>query len=306
MEEIGYAYLMARPPMPLYSYVNNVPSIDGGDIRWHGNWQGAAVLVQAYGGRYGSSMYMSTYGDQTVDEQFSGVGGLAVTMAWPNITVRASHTKVDRFNYRTAVVNQLNSGLGALAGGVSQVNQYVQSPVLAAQAQGINNLQNPYNGSPVYTSLSFDATEGDWRYMGEWTLFNSHAQAVGKYDGYQLTVGHADGDFTPYATLARLRRLDHGMDLSSLNQNAYDAAVPGLSAGLAAMQQSLATGNQLANISSDSISVGVRYDFRPNMDVKVQYDRLHFPSYSGGYASDGMLPVVPVINLFTVDLDFVF
>ena len=64
---------------------------------------------------------------------------------------------------------------------------------------------------------------------------------------------------------------------------------------------------QFADISMSSASIGVRWDLRENMAIKVQYDRLETPNSSiPGYFSLTHLPFNNTVNLFTVALDFVF
>ena len=64
---------------------------------------------------------------------------------------------------------------------------------------------------------------------------------------------------------------------------------------------------RFANLSSRSIGVGVRWEARADMAVKLQYERLRTPSgnHPGVFAVPA-LPIEPTTNLFSMTLDFVF
>lgn len=306
--EVGYAYLTARPPIPLYSIVNSVSALDGGDVQLRHGWGDTAVLVQGY---YGDSRYDHQFYNQgtAARARVTGIHGAAVSLILPWITLRASRTWTHRYTMRGANIDQLNAGLAQLSGGLTLAasNPFLPAQIatgLKGKAQGIAALSNPFDNRPIYTSIGFDASYRVLRVLGEWTQLDSQSAMIGTYEGWQGTIGYGLGTVTPYVTYAKNRRTDGPLDTSALAATGLD---PALDAGLGQMQGAFALARTYADLSMRSLGVGARWDLRANMAVKFQYDRLTTP----GVAVPGMfavqrLPIDRTANLATLALNLVF
>lgn len=308
--EIGYAYLMARPALPLYGTVNSVASLDGADLQWRHNFGDTAVLAQAY---YGQSDYHHRFYNldpvQAADASLRHIRGLAVSATFPNLILRASHSLIGSYTMRSPQVSQINAATAQIAGALqaAAANPFLPAALgagLQAKAQGIRALAAPFDSRPLYTSVGFDANAGDWRLLGEATRLDSRSAMVGKYHGYQFTLARSFDEITPYVSLARQRRASPALDTSALTPSGLDPALDG---ALAQLKGGLDQAARYADLSTRSISAGVRYDFRGNMALKLQYDHMKTPgAYAPGYFAVSHLPIRPTVNLFTVSLDFVF
>lgn len=308
--EIGYAYLMTRPPLPLYGIANNIASVDGGDLQWRHTFGNTAILLQGY---YGQNDYKQRFYNlepvEEADAKLRDIRGLAISATIPNVTVRLSRTWVRSFTMRSPQVSRLNGGIGATAAGLQGIaaNPFLPAATAAAlldKARQIQGFANPFDNQPIYTSLGFDASLDAWRFLGEWTLFDSRSQMVGKYEGYQFTLGRSFGDWTPYVSYARQRRKSPSLDTSAFADTGLD---PTLDGGLAAMRAALDQAAAFSDLSMRSISAGVRYDFREGMALKAQYDNFRTPNdMTSGYFAVSRLPLDRNVNLFTVALDVVF
>jgi hypothetical protein len=309
--EIGYAYQMARPPLPIYGIVNSVPTIDGMDAQWHHTLGGASLLVQGYLGQYDyQHRFYNLNPVQAADAKLRDIGGVALSVALPTVKFRASHTRVGSYTLRSDQVSQLNAGLGQLSGALNMMAANPMLPPGMAQALGqqagqIQGLTNPFDNRTSYTSLGFDARLGSWQLQGEGTLFDAHSRIVGKYLGYQVTLSRPVGDWSPYVTYARQRRV--GARLDSASTFAATGMNPALDAGMAQMQTAMQGAAAFADLSMAAVSLGVRYDFREGMALKVQWDRITTPSTrTPGFFAVSNLPAQRRTNLLTVGLDFVF
>ncbi|MGL4410427.1 MAG: porin [Zoogloea sp.] len=301
--EIGYAYLMVRPPLPLYGIANNINSVDGADVQWRHAIGNIAFLVQAY---MGQSDYKHRFYNLTpvseADAKLRGMSGLSFSASLPNVTARFSRTWVDSYTLRSSEISQLNSGLSQLAGGVRALAGFL--PGASEKAAQIESFTNPYDNRPIYTSLGFDASIGQWRLLGEWTVFDSRSSMVGKYNGSQLTLGRSFGDWTPYISYARQKRSSTSVDTSAFSATGLSPALDG---NLANMQAALNQAAQYSDLSMRSVSVGVRYDLRDGMALKAQYDRIQSPNGNvPGYFAISRLPAESTVNLFTLALDVIF
>ncbi|NLS25652.1 hypothetical protein S2M10_06200 [Sphingomonas sp. S2M10] len=306
--EVGYAYLTARPPIPLYSIVNSVGSLDGGDVQLRHGWGNAAVMVQGYVGdtRYDHQFYNQ---ESAARARIIGIHGASVSLILPSITIRASRTWTRRYTMRGANIDQLNAGLAQLAGGLSMAaaNPFLPAPyatALSAKAAGVSALTNPFDNKPIYTSIGFDAAYRKLRVLGEWTALDSQSPMIGKYEGFQGTLGYSIGTVTPYVTYAKNRRTDGPLDTNALSATGFDTA---LDAALGQLQGAFAIARGFADLSMRSLSVGARWDLRANMAVKLQVDRLTTPSPSvPGMFAAPRLPIDRTANLATLALNLVF
>src|SRR4051812_37669533 len=81
------------------------------------------------------------------------------------------------------------------------------------------------------------------------------------------SAGYRAGAFTPYLAYSRVRSMDPTSDpgLSTAGLPApYAAAAAQLNAGLAALLQAIPV--------QDTMAAGVRWDVRPDMALKLQYE----------------------------------
>ncbi|NDY94011.1 hypothetical protein [Ideonella livida] len=308
--EIGYANLTVRPAVALYGSVGSVAGLDGGDLQWHHELAGATLLVQAWAGRY--DYRHRFYNLDPVDvaqARLSGIRGLSASLNWPWLTVRASHTRVSRMTLRSPVTGALDAALGQLAGGLRQLAADPRLPAgtaaaLAAQARGVDGLQQVYDSQPRYTSLGLDASHGRWRLLGEWMRLDTRSAMDGAYQGGQLTLGYSRGTLTPYLGAARLHRSSADLDLGALQATGLD---PTLDAGLTHTQAGLALARGYADIATRSATLGLRWDGGDTWALKLQADRLRADQASGaGVLALRGLPQGQPVRLITLALDMVF
>jgi hypothetical protein len=308
--EIGYANLAVRPPLPLYGMVNSVASLDGGDLQWQRNVGNASLRLQAYAGGYDyTHRFNNLEPVLSADARLRQVRGLALSANLPDLVLRFSRTEIGQYTMRSAQVDQINGALTQMAAALTQVasNPLLPSTLAAgllSKAQALPALSNPFDNRPIYTSLGVDANLQDWRVMAELTEMNSRAALVGKYRGQSLTVARSFDVFTPYVVLARQRRHGPRLDTSALAATGLDTQ---LDAGLTQLRAGLDLAQQFADLSTRSLSLGLRWDWRENMALKLQLDELRTPSSNTpGALAVRSLPFDNKVRLFSVTLDLVF
>jgi hypothetical protein len=289
---------------------NNVPHVDGGDVQWRHSFGAAALMVQGY---LGSSSYQHVFYNTDpqvkADAKFDGIRGLAVSLSLPEVTLRVSHTRISQYTMRSSQIDQINAGLAQIVGGLQATAADPRLPdatraAINSKAAAVQSYSNPFDNQPSYTSVGFDANLQNWRLMGEWALFDSHSAMIGKYSGYQTTVGYTLGEVTPYLAYSRNDRKGPPLDTSGLNPTGLN---PALDAGLQQMQGALTQAAMFADLSTRSAGAGMRWDCRENLAVKLQYDHLWTPSSTTpGIFAVPSLPFNRSINLFSATLDFVF
>ncbi|MFY7863892.1 hypothetical protein [Roseateles sp.] len=308
--EIGYANLTARPAPAIYALTNSVASLDGADLQWRLNLGDASLLAQVFGGRYDYTHRFNNFSPAlSADASLRGLLGFSLSANLQDLTLRVSRTEIDRYVLRSDQVNQLNSGLTQLSGALQQMTLNPMLPpamaaALQAKAQGLDALRNPFNNRPIYTSVGLDGNWQRWRLLAELTWMDPRNDLVGRGTGYSVTLARSFGDFTPYVNVAQLKRSSAKLNTSAL---APTGLSPQLDAGLSQLQQGFDQAQQFADISSRSLSFGLRWDWRENMAIKTQLDLVRTPNANTpGPLAVPKLPFDNKLQLFSVTLDLVF
>ncbi|QJR11170.1 hypothetical protein DSM104443_02242 [Usitatibacter rugosus] len=278
--KVGYANPWVRPPVEVYSLVP-LSSFDGADATFYIPAGTASHRLQAtvgrtdslYPGDGGGSTKSKARGNVTLIDAFElGFFSARVNVGRARITIDALNPLFDAFR-------QFGPEGEAIA------SKYTIDDTLVTFA-GVGATYDP----------------GKWFVTGEWSRLNSANRFLGGKSGWYLSGGYRIGNFTPFATYARTTAnnlSDPGLPLEGLPPE-----IAGAAAGLnAALNATLA-----GRIAQDTASVGVRWDFRRNMALKLQFDRTSIASGSTGLVSN-IQPGYRLggkIDLFSASLDFVF
>lgn len=274
--KVGYAYTYARTPAEVYNRVP-VTFSDGIDASYR--WRSGAVKhrVQASFGHNETELlrdYML---------YVRALTGLAYTVETGALTVSAS-----------ALTARVSSNIGADLFGAFR----------AFGAAG-NAIADRYNISDKRVgsfSVGFSYDPGTWYVMGEAGTSNGKSLLARSRGGY-LSAGWRHGNLTPYGVLA----------WTAVGEPTSIAGVPtaGLPARAAATATALNAGlnHYLGSIpEQSSLAVGVRWDFMPNVALKLQADHLRPKAGTRGTMindqpgfRDGRS-----VNVASAALDFVF
>ncbi|MCX2863470.1 hypothetical protein OOZ63_16690 [Paucibacter sp. PLA-PC-4] len=308
--EIGYANLTVRPAPAIYGVVNSVASLDGADLHWRLNLGDASLLAQLFGGRYDYTHRFNNFSPAlSADASLRGLLGFSLSANLQDLTLRVSHTEIDRYVLRSEQVSQINNGLSQLSGALGQLalNPQLPPPMLAAlqaKARGLDALRNPFDNHPVYTSIGLDGNWRHWRLLTELTWMDPHNDLVGSGRGYSLTLARSFGDFTPYLSLARQQRSAARLNTTALAPTGLD---PQLDGALNQLKQGFDRAQRFADIRSRSLSLGLRWDWRENMAIKTQLDLVRTPDAgTPGPLAVPALPFDNTLRLFSITLDLVF
>ncbi|MDO8988858.1 MAG: porin [Sideroxyarcus sp.] len=171
-------------------------------------------------------------------------------------------------------------------------------------AEGIA-LADKYDLSKVHLSfISLGAMydPGGWFVMSEWCAIDSKAVTVKRHAWY-ASGGYRIGNFTPYLTYARVKAdinpADPGLTVSALPPFLAGTAIA-LNAGLSNVLRSVPVQN--------TVSIGGRWDFMKNADIKLQFDHTRIDTGTIG----SLINIQPdyqtggKVNVFSATIDFVF
>jgi hypothetical protein len=273
--KVGYTYPWVRPPIEVYSLLP-ITASDGGDF--------------SYRARFGDLTNTTQGSEVQSDTSLPNNRGTAIARDSGNISNTTEYKSLTfRVSYQHArlTIASIDSFLDAFR-------------MFGPQGIAIADTYNS-DSKPVVTEvISASYEPGRWFVIGEWAhaRFNSF---LADNTSWYVSGGYRVGKFTPYVTYAHESasiNSDPGLTLTGL-----PPALVGVAAGLNAALDSI-----LQSVPAQStVSVGARWDFAKNVDLKAQFDHMRL-----GAGSDGTLTNIQPgfqlgspVNLFSATVDFV-
>jgi hypothetical protein len=274
---VGYTTPWVRPPTEVYS-VNPVTYLDGVDASYRLHRGAVTSTLQA---DYGKDLSF----------QFPAGDHLDASSAWGIFDNTEYGAALLHLGYVHATIT-LHSPADAL---FDDFRQFGPQGIAIAQAYEVVD--------KFVTLLSIGASydSGQWLGMGEWVRSRSDS-LIGVSSAWYVSGGYRVGHFTPYVTYAQVTsRITAAAGLNS-------ADLPASVAPLAAALNSGLDAAIASRPAQYTSSVGVRWDFMKDFDLKLQFDRINL-----GAGSDGtLINIQPgfqpgsTLYLFSAALDFVF
>lgn len=247
---VGYALPWVRPPQDFYGLLSFY-HFDGADITKRFDINGGTLNVKTF---YGHSDEHYPGSDQTgpgVNLDFS-IAGIVFNMEWDQWKARYTYSEVD-----------MNNNMGhALTDALEAVSPLW--PEANAIAQDINS-QGKYI---KYHALGAAYDNNIWWARSEFASLKSDTLLGPNSDYFYFSVGRRIADFTVYGL--------YGLADPHDAPPTYTAPA-GYPSPLAEQLDMVAQGATVAllgiNQDQHSVGLGVRWDFRPKMALKLQADR---------------------------------
>lgn len=266
--KVGYTYPWVRPPLEVYGLLRASNS-DGLDLSYRLHIGELTNTVEANVSKK--------------DTKLVNNGGTATARsAWGISNVTEYGSLTTRVTYQQAYVT------------VPSVNPLFDvfrqfGPQGIAIADRYDSRDKTF--AAVAVGASYDP--GAWFVMGEWGRIDTRS-FIGKRSAWYVSGGYRFGTFTPYVTYARA-------DADNLSD-------PGVAAPDAASLNAALNAILSAKPVQNTLSVGGRWDFMKNADLKLQFDHTDIGAGSTGVLSNTQPGFQPggKINVFSATIDFVF
>jgi hypothetical protein len=272
---VGYANPWVRPPVEVYDFVP-VSDSDGADASYRIN---VGDFVNTVMGTYGRNSSRAPEGGNVIGRREWVVSDTveygAVTI---HLAYEETHLTIDSLNALFAAFRQYGAQGNALADRYDVDDK-------PFRFIGLGGMYDP----------------GAWFVTGEWGATQFHS-VVGDGTAWYVSGGYRLAKFTPYLSYAQVKAdsntFDPGLTVSALPPSLAAPAV-GLNTELNSILGSIAV--------QKTISVGARWDFLKNVDLKLQYDRTRLGAGSPGTLINLQPDFRPGVgvNLFSIAIDFV-
>lgn len=274
--KVGYVNVWIRPPNEVYALVP-VTSNDGVDASYR-------LLAGSF-----THTFQATFGQSDLELPDGGTAkardswGLAATSEYGYWSGRLAFQRAALF------IDSYNTLFDAF-------RQF--GPEGAAIADRYDVDGGPFEF--VGAGVQYDPI--DWFVMAE--VGNAHGHsAVGDRTAWYVSGGYRWARFTPYATYSAVRALSRRSD-PGLTVAAYPPPLAAIAAGLNAALNGLLGSSPEQN----TVSIGVRWDFMKNLDLKLQFDHSRLGAGSAGNLGNLQPGFQPggSYNLVSIAADIVF
>jgi hypothetical protein len=240
--QVGYSYLTVRPSPEFYGQITN-DEIDGADLSFTRRLGRGLMRARVFGGAGSGEL---AFADESTTEARGDVYGATLDYIRRGWTARIAFVQ---FNYEAG--RDVPLLVGAL--------RATQFPSALAVADDID--EDVYQSNGMQIGVAYD--DGPVLAQLMYGTVSSDSIAGPEFDKYYGLFGYHFEKVTPFVAFASSRDRDplHDAGLPPIPQLAP------LNAAVIAMQKATRS-------TQHTTSVGVRYDFAPHFDLKLQIDRL--------------------------------
>jgi hypothetical protein len=265
VRSVGIAYPWVRPSQEFYAWMP-LQALDGLDVTrsWDGDdatWR--LKLSFAHGQLRASAQDSATPGDATIQ----AIRTLTLSRDTPTTRLKFSYLRTRVDLRRISFLAQAQQGLDQLQAQVSPV-----LPALGAQARDLRDALGVQTNTQ-YVSLGGQHEQGAWSWVGEWSrIWGDQARQTNATRAY-ASLGRRFDVLTPFVIVGSSHLQQPALDLP-LGWQAQ--LTPLVGPALAAQAQQLGLGAagaaNLGRMSQHSSGIGLRWDARPTLALKAQWD----------------------------------
>ena len=282
---VGVAYPWVRPSTDLYAALP-LYTMDGADVSYAWQQQDARWRLKTFLGS-GDTRATSATSREQVIFQLRSAGGAILTREQDGMLMRATLGGARMKAESAASAYAARDRLRSL--------QSHPDPTVAQQARELEKNWGLETDTALFAELGISYDRDDWIWSAEYALVRISSGTRSAQSAY-VSLGRRIGDFTVYGMLGR--------SLSKLPvQNTPDWT--GISSDAQTLATQLTYGINGSRARQSTLSLGTRWDFHPQMALKVQLD--HFwvsPTGSGLWVGPSLSAARP--NVLSATLDFTF
>ncbi len=289
-QSVGYSYLWVRPPVEYYGALPPT-HFDGVDAVLRTEIARGVAKFKLYSGKASESLPMDTSFGTTgyVDLHKSDIIGGHLEYQDEHWTARIGHSAIQ-------IHNEL------------PVTNFYQALEGAAQFFGLpelTTLSNDFrlaNKKITYSSIGLAYDNGPLQTQASVNRMTSQSLMFSESNAAYLSVGYRFGEFTPYAMLARIK------SKPSARAAVFSTFAVPIQAALAPLRDGVITSLITGQAHQNTLTLGVRYDFKQNAALKFQIDHIrnHADSHLLWPRSSSYPNWNGSANVISAALDFTF
>lgn len=285
--DVGYSQTWVRPPVDVYAFlIEPFSAFNGADLQTTFLLDSSELDFQIFLGQ--------------AEGEFAGYDIEVEPIFGLNVTWHKSEFLL-RYGFQRLENNIENPELRPLVQGFEQASAF------SAEFQEISEQFYLEDGAFHYHILG-----AQWEHK-TWSVIYEHFFLIAKDDGFSndtrgwyVSLANRWGELTPYFVIGRYVSITNSK-AQRLIQNTYNTVPAGFNAGLDALRQTGAFVAEQFNAKERTYTAGVRWDFLPNTDLKIEYQ--YFELLKGSTGNLFPLPGAERpenVALISISLDVVF
>ena len=295
--DMFYANPWVRPPSELYSLVPIASHMEGVDLMYRPQTGPVSWLIQPY---YGNTKVATVPNASFTGNNMTGIN---INANYSDFTLRGSYTHLSMNYYDPGFIKSVLTPYLSPACNDPNYTYYgynLYDPALCQQQQNLSLTNSDFQ----VLALGGTWDNGDYFISGEVAnKQTTQSNVIDMTAGY-VSGGARFGKFTPYVTY-------------SASVNNSPTTFSGGTGANATLNNHFLTSilSQFNYMDQDTKTLGVRYDFYKNLDLKVQWDRIDTSTKNGqAWTGIGLFTNTTkvfantnnAIDLFSASVDFVF
>ncbi len=290
---VGFSYPWVRPPLEVYGMAP-ITNRDGIDASYRFHVRGFTNTLHA-----GYGMTREEFPPDSDGGRLDAMHALEIsnTIERGPLSVRLGYSYA-RLDIRTGL-DDLFDAFGDFGEAIAGIPGFEQA---SADALDIPD-RYEVDDSPVSIfTIGGTYAPGNWLLMAELARFQGSGFLQDSTAWY-VTGGYRIGAFTPYLTYAKLRadhRFEEGISTVGLP--------PPVAEGAGALNQALDSVLTGLDASQTTMAIGLRWDFRRNAALKLQYEHVDLRSGSNGRLGNVQSDFEPGgrLDVISLAIDFLF
>lgn len=276
--DVGYSRLTLH--LPDVYMTNPITNLDGGDVSYHFNAGPVLYKLNANMGNLNQTLVNAV---GTTQFKFK-IKGLSGGLEYESQAVRFSYSDV-AIDAKSQLMSSYQGALQALiaAGSPGAQDNYDRVPITGYKA--------------TFSELAYTYDSDPYLLQTELIHRGSQSLVVQELNGIYVLGGYRLAQWTPYLMYTKVR------SVSTLNLPTYSGA------GLAPIVANAVNASLSQRGSRVTWSAGTRWDIRPNVDVKFQFDLIDKGAGDMGAfvnADSDFIKEHQHVQVYSAALDFVF
>lgn len=286
--DVGFSYLHARPSMEYYTQVN-FNGFDGVDLAWGRNTETGQLRAKVFAGRTSTEMLRN---DHEFEMDLDLILGL--TLDWES---ERWHWRISALSTDVSDDYDYFPGLDTLGQLYQQIAPYWQD---AARYEQIITLDKT---SIDYLSFGVSYQNAPWQVQAEAARIEPDLALYPVINSGYISLGRQFGAVTGYV----MASIADGEDIrEEVALSPVDPTNP-LSFQIRGMQEATQRMFDTIGINQQSASLGLRWDIRYDLALKVQWDRSWVKRYGAALWQVRETPDNDqVLDTFSINLNGIF
>ena len=270
--DVGYAMPWTQPPVEVYGVLESSANYEAVDLTYDfdiGDWSAYTQF------QYGRSETSELISKDLLAFNFSMNNG--------DLTLRAGYSQADAAVVAGSDTATAVAGINAALAATNKSSEVIES-----------------RNKGTFYGLAAMSDNGELLVIGEFNSLEVDS-AFADQDGYYLMGGYRFGQWMPYLTVAH----EETTDDSARNANVSPTpAVPdGNGNGVSDIYEGVLGAQAAFNKEQDRTAIGVRYDYKPGVAIKFQYDMVDTKDTKGEFSG---VPADDEANIVSITIDTVF